>query len=407
LKVPCHHWLKAQDTHRQLCKSFLTLEHKFFNIVKNYISLAFFEPQRVNLFSPSVSMIRRIVLGGTAVFLLSLPLGAAAPATSPTPVKPKSENTIFFTVKANHHSVLGRSNAAGTCKAYLGRFGQGWLTYPDPAPAGDDLIAVSSPDGSQFALLTNRGGSLNIWLFSADAMKYEPLTQDDTGIMPAADASQYSMAFSPDGKSLAYIARGELWIETLADRQARTLTFDGEVHALSWAPSGEALAVVQDKNLRRVAANGSSDMAIVAGACTQPVVAWSTNAQAPNDIFYLGHGLNRVDEALDTQLLMASPIDPNTFALLPGSVALLAAAPMGARTEVFTIGTADGATPNQVTQGGASGVWAFPDGQALYFMRDHLLWSCGLDGSRAKPLGAVPVDHISLGALIPLPGGCK
>jgi WD40 repeat protein len=362
----------------------------------------------VTQFSPTASLIRRCVLVGTAVFLPSFPLGASTPAAGPSQVKPpKSEETIFFTVEAGHHSVLGRCDAEGACKSYLSPFGQGWQSYPDPSLDGDDLAACSAPDGSQFALVTSRSGGVNIWLISADGRSYEALTQDDAGIMPASGVTKDSLAFSPDGKTLAYIDRGNLWVISLADLQTRSLTFDGGVRALCWAPSGEALAVVQNNSLERVAANGSSNVTVVDGDCTQPLVAWSKDPQEPNDMFFWGRGAEQVDDAMDTDLLMPSTVQPNSLALLPTGVALLAPSSSNAQTEVFVAPFTGNDGPTQVTQGGASAVWASPGGRTLYFLRDQVLWRCDLDGSKAKPLGAVPMAHINLGALAPLPGACR
>ncbi|MGH7441195.1 MAG: hypothetical protein ACREKE_00825, partial [bacterium] len=98
-------------------------------------------------------------------------LGAAAMAPL-APVRPTKtltpEASILFTQQAGKHWVLGRCNTQGTCKAFLGVFGQGWIPYPDPSFVGNDLAAVTSPDGSHIALLTTRGGGANLWLLSPD-----------------------------------------------------------------------------------------------------------------------------------------------------------------------------------------------------------------------------------------------
>jgi hypothetical protein len=366
----------------------------------------------VTQFSPTTFLNQRCILAGTALFLLSLPLGASTLATGTPKAKPafsppKSEETIFFTVEAGHHSVLGRSDAEGVCKSYLSPFGQGWQSYPDPSLGGDDLMAASAPDGSQFALISTRGGGVNLWLVSADGRAYQALTQDDVGIMPASSVNKDSLAFSPDGKSLAYIDRGNLWVLGLSTLQARSLTFDGGVRALCWSPAGDALAVIQNTSLRRVAANGSSNILEVDGACTQPLVAWSKDAKSPNNIFFWGLGAEEVDETLATDVVMASPVQPNSLALLGTGLAMLAPS-ASSQTEVFLAPYTAGANaPVQITQGGASAVWASAGGQALYFMRDQVLWRCALDGSLAKPLGAVPMSHINLGPLAPLPGACR
>src|SRR5665213_1341755 len=134
--------------------------------------LGFSWPQHAKEFSPMTFSIRlMIAISLGALFMavpMAVPLCAALPlstqnsfGTSPTaeistPAKPIE--TIFFAVNAGQRSVLGRCNADGTCKAYLGSSGQGWLPYADRNQIGNDLMAASAPDGTRFALLSSRGG---------------------------------------------------------------------------------------------------------------------------------------------------------------------------------------------------------------------------------------------------------
>jgi len=316
----------------------------------------------------------------------------------------KTEETIFFTVREQDHSVLGRSTVDGTCKAYLGRFGRGWQSYPDPKLDGDDLCAASSPDGTHIALISSRGGSVNLWLLSADGRTVEALTDDDAGIMDPKDVSAESLAFSPDGKSLAYIARGEAWVMGLADRQTRTLGNDAGVRALLWSPAGDYLAVVQSDNLWRLALNGD-DRSLVNGGCDQAELTWSRD---PKDtgIYFLRRGLSTVSNTQKVDLVMPSPINPNSMASVEGGIAILVPSASG-QPEVFLVGLGAKHSSTQITQGGASAVWGSPDGKTLFFMRDQVIWRSELDGSKAKPLGAVPVSHVSMGMLPPYPGACQ
>jgi len=369
----------------------------------------------------SASAIRHCALLGAMVVLSPLMLRADSTAAGSTPAPDSSkskampvsasakaqalEETVFFTVHAGGHEVLGRCTANGTCKAYLGRFGQGWQPFPDPRLNGDDLIAASSPDGTQLALLSTRGGSVNLWLISSDGRQSSAVTDDDAGIMDADAVNACSLAFSPDSKNLAYIARGEAWVLRLSDRQTRTLTYNGGVRAVAWNPAGDSLALVQDANIRRIDVAGGTIRTLVANGCDQPNLAWSLSAKS-DDVFYLGRGASRVNGSNKAELLMPSSVQPNSLALLPSGVALLAPSNSG-QPEVFVAPYSAKESPTQVTQGGAQRVLASPTGKSIYFVREGSLWRCEIDGSHSRQLGAVPVSNINVGQLPPLPGACQ
>ena len=106
------------------------------------------------------------------------------------------------------------------------------------------------------------------------------------------------------------------------------------------------------------------------------------------------------------ELLMPSSVQPNSLALLPSGVALLAPSNSG-QPEVFVAPYSAKESPTQVTQGGAQRVLASPTGKSIYFVREGSLWRCEIDGSHSRQLGAVPVSNINVGQLPPLPGACQ
>lgn len=322
---------------------------------------------------------------------------APKPAAAPT-----LEATVFFESLAGGHRVLGRSNALNSCKAFLARAGRGWMAYPDPGLDGDDLTAVTSPDGQHLALISSRGGAVNLWLVSPDGQSLSNVSDDQGGIMDAAAVNDQSVAFSNDSKRLAWIQRGRVWVMDLATDEPHTLCLLKGALALAWSPDDRWLAVSTGDSIHKVGPHGEPDFVLVPYGVSQPWIQWDPDPKA-DTLYFINQGLRKVDGQRKISMLMTSPVDPNSAALVGKQAVLLNVAPSG-KTEVYR-DSLDGKTPPlQVTLGGAQGVWAL--GQTLCFVRDGLLWRCGLDGAKARPLSDIPVEGVSIGILPPLAGAC-
>jgi Tol biopolymer transport system component len=331
---------------------------------------------------------------------------AVSPAAkAATPAKP--EEALFFTVSAGQRQVLGRTDAEGSCKAYLGKPGAGWMPYADPKTAGDDHQAVSSPDGQRLALLSSRNGAVNLWLLSADALEWRQVTDDDAGIMSPQEAQGPVLAFSPDSKQLALIRRGALWLLSLDGEQPRTLSTKRGVSALAWSPDSRWLAYLAGSSLRKVEATGAPDILLSSNVADQPSLAWHPDAKQEL-LYFLGKGLRKVDARRRSTLLAPSSSRPNSLAVLPSGkqVALLAPS-VGGHSDVFMATLGDKAVKlERVTQDGAEAVVASAGGKALYFVRNGVAWRCDLNGLKAKPLGTVKMGALRVGSLPPLKGVC-
>lgn len=357
---------------------------------------------------------------GTALLSVGFAVGleaaeAAAPstpsakpaATAVPPAEAKPEEALLFTSRAGKRRVLGRMDAEGRCKAYLGKAGAGWSAYPDPRIPGDDHQAVSSPDGRRLALISSRSGAVNLWLLSADAREWRQLSDDDGGIMSPAEAQGPVLAFSPDSKRLAFVRRGLLWVMDLSGEEPHALTQARGVRALAWSPDARWLAYLIRDSLRRIDANGAADTLLSDGVADEPSLAWHPDAKS-EQLFFLGGGLRRVDSRRRVTLLAASSSRPNALAPLPGGklVALLAPS-AGGRSDVHMASISEkGAALAQVTQEGAESVLASAAGKNLFFMRDGAVWRCENDGRKARPLGSVKVEALRVASLPPLKGVC-
>jgi len=122
---------------------------------------------------------------------------------------------------------------------------------PDPSPDGREIAFVSGGD---------------IWL--------APATGGDARLLVAHSANDYRPRWSPDGKSLAFISNrtgnGDVYILDLATNATRRLTFDDGTEQLdAWSPDGEWIyfsSSTQDiagmNDILRVRASGGTPMRV-------------------------------------------------------------------------------------------------------------------------------------------------
>lgn len=375
--------------------------------------------------TPVSIQLRQIFLRGLCGLSLSVGLSAApvtpqastvsaatASKAAPAPAASKAalikpEETLLFTQASGHHRVLGRIDAAGRCKAYLGNVDGGWVGFADPKLSGNDYQAVSNADGSRLALLSDRNGAVNLWLLNGEGHDWKMMTDDDGGIMDASQASGPVLAFSPDGKYLAVIRRGALWVLALNGDQPRTLTPERGVRSLAWSPDSLWIAYERGSSVHKVSVNGLPDRLLSNELADDDALAWHPDPKQEL-LFFLGGGLRKVDGRARVTLLVPSASHPNSVAVLPGGkqVALLVPAANGkSEVSLASLG-AKNLSVAQVTQEGAEGVLASNDPKALYFIRDGVAWHCDLNGTHARPLGSIPMGAIRVGMLPPLKGVC-
>ena len=312
---------------------------------------------------------------------------------------------MFFTEKAGSHQVLGRTNAAGLCKAYLGASGAGWISYPDPKLDGDDLMVSTAPNCDHWILLSTRGGhGANLWLVSADARKMERLTDDDRGILNPSDAGPESISLSTDGQTVAWVQRGRAWTMDLTRRQPRTLGLESDVRGVAWSPDASWLGMVAGDSVHRIGPNGEPDMVLSPYGCTQPELLWDPSAKA-DQLYYLGGGIHRVDGQRRSSLVQPSPVEPNYVSLFSGGKeAVFLGLAANGHAEVYRVTLNGKPILTQVTQGGADAVWA--SNQNIYFLRDNELWRINADGSKVRPLVMKAVGVVVIGTMPPLTGVC-
>lgn len=103
-----------------------------------------------------------------------------------------------------------------------------------------DGEAAFSPDGARIAFVSDRGGSLDLWLMAADGSGVRQLTDDP--------ATEVSPAWSPDGERLAFISdregdRTNIFVVEVASGVESQITFqDRGLAFLDWSPDGASIA---------------------------------------------------------------------------------------------------------------------------------------------------------------------
>jgi Tol biopolymer transport system component len=123
-------------------------------------------------------------------------------------------------------------------------------TQPLLSTSRDELDPAWSPVRGDYAYayVTDRSGPLEIWRRTVDGQWDSPLVRPND--FPSQTSAFGSLAFSPDGKSLAYERLGNdgyrLWISALAGGAPHRLAPE-EVYqdAPTWSPNGNDVAFVQ------------------------------------------------------------------------------------------------------------------------------------------------------------------
>jgi len=91
------------------------------------------------------------------------------------------------------------------------------------------------------------GAQQQVWMVSAAGPNTNPAPNPAPRLLSEGD----SPAVSPDGKTVAYINKGQVWTVSLSATDAKPeqlLQTRGTAHGLRWSPDGERLAFVSDRD---------------------------------------------------------------------------------------------------------------------------------------------------------------
>jgi Tol biopolymer transport system component len=112
-------------------------------------------------------------------------------------------------------------------------------------------------------------GGLAVWVVRAPTPVEQPLR---TFSFPVADlygGNAPSIAISPNGKHIAYVAADKLWVRDLASEKARMIGGTEGAEAPFWSPDSLQIAFCADAQLRKVPVSGGAPVLIatLAGSC--------------------------------------------------------------------------------------------------------------------------------------------
>ncbi len=182
-------------------------------------------------------------------------------------------------------------------------FGLG--SYPDWSPEDKQLVFgigekvpvaagiwVQNDDG-RGRLLLSEGGLAPRWSPGGDKLAF--LDDEALTILDLVDSGRQKLDlpggvmagfdWSPDGKQLAFVTRGdkanELWIADVADTAQRRKALSGDVDGyLAWSPRGKRLAISQADQLHLLDADGSGEPQLIPGQeGNNRMPAWSADGQ--------------------------------------------------------------------------------------------------------------------------------
>ena len=145
-------------------------------------------------------------------------------------------------------------NAAGSRSIWLGAPGE--AARQRVAGTGDDGVELSdltlSRDGSQIAWV--RGGD-GEWADDAGPNPASAVVAPSQQIMRAGTASGapeiigegHGPVFAPDGRTIAFTRRGDIWLWDRAGGARRIAHVAGSISALAWSPDGRTLTFVDER----------------------------------------------------------------------------------------------------------------------------------------------------------------
>jgi Tol biopolymer transport system component len=177
---------------------------------------------------------------------------------------------------------------------------------PFLATARNEFAPTWAPSGDQFAFVTDRSGSLEIWARSRDGQFKRPIvSSSDFGVSQT--QTMGALAFSPNGRTLAYQRSGDgnfhIWLSpATGGTPVRLTTMQGNrlfQDAPAWSPDSEWIAFTQAERgirgqqvLRKLRVGTSESVSLIDNVAPFSQVEWTSDGRWI--IYEATNGLMRV-----------------------------------------------------------------------------------------------------------------
>jgi serine/threonine-protein kinase len=202
-----------------------------------------------------------------------------------------------------------------------------------------------------------------------------------SGEEQALSAGSNAIALSPDGKHLAFVAGGRLYLRSLDQLEARVLrgtesnpTTPGNTRRPVFSPDSRWIAFIRDREIRKVALAGGPPVTVATAPDAVSFV-WDDDGSI---VYATRQAIIRVTEGSGTREVLAEGLAgrAQTIQMLPGRRALLLSVmPIGsispAQAEIV-VRTLDTGEQKTVFKGGIEAQYV-PTGHLLYFSQGSLL----------------------------------
>ncbi len=117
------------------------------------------------------------------------------------------------------------------------------------ATLASELHPSWSRDGRTIAYQSNRSGGIQIWTLTLSTRRQRQLTRGATSQMPS---------FSPDGRRIAFVRGGGIWVVGADGRHARAIGsgLPASAESPSWSPDGRRLTFSRNYQVLAMTATG-------------------------------------------------------------------------------------------------------------------------------------------------------
>ncbi|MEO8452983.1 MAG: protein kinase [Gemmatimonadota bacterium] len=186
---------------------------------------------------------RRFLWGALTVVVLLVAAGFWFNRTAPLQITVGTTRRLSAGEELELDPVLSPD---GKLLAFAAGLNGAMRIYVRQLDGGDPVALADAVGGNQRRPQWTRDGSRVAFQANGSLYQAAPLGgRVDALVEGSPGTSAENLAFSPDGRSMAYTQAGEIRIRPIAGSEQPTILIqDGAAHSLAWSPNGSALAYV-------------------------------------------------------------------------------------------------------------------------------------------------------------------